>query len=255
MVTLKTPGEIEAMRAAGRVVASALEQVSTAAKPGVTLLELDEIAAAAIKDAGAMSSFLGYRPAWAPTPFPGVTCLSVNDVVVHGIPNGRVLQDGDLLSVDCGAILDGWHGDAAITVPIGAVGDAALALSEATRQALEAGVAAARPGGRLGDIGQAISAIAQHHGYGILADHGGHGIGTSMHEDPHVPNAGRAGRGMRLREGLVLALEPMFHAGGDDGYHHLPDGWSIATTDGSLAAHWEHSVAVTSDGPLVLTVP
>ncbi|MDI2129776.1 type I methionyl aminopeptidase [Yinghuangia seranimata] len=253
MVTLKSPAEIALMRDAGRVVADTLAAVAAAARPGVTLAELDALAAERIRAAGATSNFLGYRPHRSLPPFPGVLCLSVNDVVVHGVPDGRVLRDGDLLSVDCGAVLRGYHGDAAITVPVGRVDAAAERLSDATREALEAAVAAMVPGSRLGDIGHAVHRVARKHGYGVLADHGGHGIGTAMHEDPHVPNDGVPGRGYRLREGLVLALEPMFLEGGGDAYRLLPDRWTIVTADGSRAAHFEHTVAVTADGPLVLT--
>ncbi|MET0741590.1 MAG: type I methionyl aminopeptidase [Candidatus Nanopelagicales bacterium] len=253
MITLKTPAEIDAMAGAGQVVARALRALAEHAKDGVTLTELDEVAAQVIRDHGATSSFDGYHPRWAPSPFQGVTCLSVNDVVVHGMPGPRILRAGDVLSVDCGAVLDGWNGDAAITVAIGDVPDSTRRLVESTREALYAGIAQCRPGNKLGDIAAAIEAVANRDGYGILENHGGHGIGTAMHEEPHVSNRGRAGRGLKMREGLVLALEPMFHAGGGDGYRTLEDGWSIATDDGSLAAHWEHSVAVTADGPRILT--
>ncbi|MDP9433305.1 MAG: type I methionyl aminopeptidase [Actinomycetota bacterium] len=253
MIALKSPAEIDAMRAAGRAVARALAAMAAGARTGMTLRDVDDIAAQVFRDEGARSSFTGYAPAWAPSPFPGVTCQSVNDVVVHGVPDDRVLRDGDVLSIDCGAIVDGWHGDAAVTVVLGAAPPQVDALVSATREALHAGIAAALPGGRLGDIGAAVSAVAEKGSYGQLADHGGHGIGRALHEEPHVPNTGRAGRGMRLREGLVIAIEPMFHAGGRPGYRKLEDGWSLATDDGSLAAHWEHTVAITPDGPVILT--
>ncbi|OLL20133.1 MULTISPECIES: type I methionyl aminopeptidase [unclassified Rhodococcus (in: high G+C Gram-positive bacteria)] len=243
MVELKTSGEIEAMRAAGAVVADALAAVRAHAAIGVSLKELDDVAAAVVRDAGATSPFLGYHPEWAPSPFPGVVCASVDDGVVHGIPGGYRLRDGDLVSIDCGAVLDGWCGDAAVSFTVGA----------ADREALARGIAAAVPGNRLGDIGAAIGGYVRSRGYGMLADHGGHGIGRRMHEDPHVPNEGRAGRGMRLRPGLVLAIEPMLHAGGGDAYRHDPDGWTLRTADGSRAAHCEHTVAITEDGPVVLT--
>ncbi|MGX7729025.1 type I methionyl aminopeptidase [Rhodococcus sp. 2H158] len=253
MVELKTPGEIEAMRAAGAVVADALAAVRAHAAIGVSLKELDDVAAAVVRDAGATSPFLGYHPDWAPSPFPGVVCASVDDVVVHGIPGGYRLRDGDLVSIDCGAVLDGWCGDAAVSFIVGAADREALALIAATEEALARGIAAALPGNRLGDIGAAIGGYVRSRGYGMLSDHGGHGIGRRMHEDPHVPNEGRVGRGMRLRPGLVLAIEPMLHAGGGDAYRHDPDGWTLRTADGSRAAHCEHTVAITEDGPVVLT--
>lgn len=253
MVTLKNQAEIDRMRAAGRVVGVTLRRVAEAAKPGVSLAELEEIGAATIGEHGARPSFLGYRPRWAPSPYPATLCLSVNDVVVHGIPGDRVLAGGDILSIDCGAELDGYHGDAAVTVPVGEVDGGATRLLAATREALAAAIAAAVPGGRLGDISHAVETAARP--YGLLAGCGGHGIGTAMHEDPHVPNTGRPGRGMRLRPGLVLALEPMLIESGRDASRTLADGWSIATADGSRAAHFEHTVAITDSGPVVLTEP
>jgi methionyl aminopeptidase len=255
MVTLKSTAELAAMREAGRVVARTLQRVVEAAGPGVRLSRLDEVAADSIREHGAKPSFLHYHPPFAPYPFPAVLCLSVNDVVVHGIPDGHALRDGDILSVDCGAIVAGYHGDAAVTVPIGQVDAEARRLIDTTRAALDAGVAAAVAGARMGDLAHAVERVGRGAGYGILADHTGHGIGQAMHEDPPVPNTGRPGRGLLLREGLVLAIEPMFLEGGRDSYRLLPDGWSVATDDGSRAAHWEHTVAVTADGPAVLTVP
>jgi methionyl aminopeptidase len=243
------------MRDAGRVVARTLTLVAEAAKPGVSLSQLDALAATAIREAGARPSFLRYHPAWAPTPYPAVLCLSINDVIVHGIPGERVLRDGDLLSVDCGAEVGGYHGDAAVTLAIGPVGDAAERLMTATRQALQAGIDAALDGGRIGDISHAVETVGRKAGYGIPHGFGGHGVGTAMHEEPPVPNAGRPHRGMRLKEGLVLAIEPMFCEGGGDGHRTLPDGWGIATSDGSRAAHFEHTIAITPDGPVVLTAP
>lgn len=253
MVELKTRSELETMRRAGQVVATALQTVREHAAPDVSLRELDEVAAAVIFDAGAKSSFLNYLPRFAPTPFPAVICTSVNDAVVHGIPNGYRLQAGDLLSVDCGAEVDGFHGDSAITFPVGQPLDGDLALIERTDAALRAGIAAAVPGGRLGDVGHAVGRIGRAAGYGIPQDFGGHGIGRRMHEDPPVPNEGHPGRGLPLRPGLVIAIEPMFHAGGDDRYRTDPDGWTLRTVDGSRAAHAEHTVAITGDGPVVLT--
>lgn len=252
MVTLKSQAEIDRMRAAGRVVGATLSRVAAAAKPGVRLAELETIGAATIREHGARPSFSGYRPRWAPSPYPATLCLSVNDVVVHGIPGARVLADGDILSIDCGAELDGHHGDAAVTVPVGRVDDAAARLIAAARDALAAAIGAAVPGGRLGDVSHAVEKTARP--YGLLEGCGGHGIGTAMHEDPPVPNRGRPGRGMPLRPGLVLALEPMLIESGRDHGRTLADGWSIATADGSRAAHFEHTVAITEDGPVVLTV-
>lgn len=255
MIELKTAAEIAAMRAAGRVTAQALAAVRDAAVPGARPVDLDEIAAKVIADAGGRPLFLGHRPTPDAGPFPGVTCISINDAVVHGIPGTRPLADGDLVSVDCGTDLDGWCSDAAISVVVGAADPADLTLVARTTAALEAGIAAARPGARIGDIAAAIGRVGRAAGLGILADHGGHGIGRVMHEPPSVPNEGRPGRGMVLRPGLVLAIEPMFLAGGRDGYRPDADGWTLRTVDGSRAAHVEHTVAVTEDGPVVLTRP
>lgn len=252
---LKSAAEIAVMREAGRVVARTLAAVAAAARPGVTLTELDALAAASINDAGAKPSFLGYHPAWAPTPYPGVVCLSVNDAIVHGIPNGTVLAEGDLLSVDCGAHLDGYHGDAAITMGIGEIDEESRRLAETTDAALAAGIAAAQPGARIGDVSHAIEAVARGGGYGLPDGLTGHGIGTAMHEDPSVPNTGRPNRGMPLRPGLVIAIEPMLMAGGGRRCRTRRDGWTVATIDGSRAAHAEHTVAITADGPVILTVP
>ena len=255
MVEIKTDAALEAMREAGRVVANALAAARGAAAVGVRLREVDEAARAVLVEAGARSPFLGYRPSFAPTPFPAVICASVNDAVVHGIPNDYRLRDGDLLSVDCGAELDGWTGDAAISFTVGVGRPADLALIAATQQALDAGIAAATVGHRIGDISHAIGTVAGAHGCGMPTDFGGHGIGRRMHEDPHVPNRGRPGRGLPLRHGLTLAIEPMLMAGGDDNYRADPDGWTLRTTDGSRAAHIEHTVAVTEEGPRILTLP
>lgn len=255
MIELKSRGELDAMRAAGRVVARVLQAVREQAAVGTSLRELDTLAADILSDAGAKSSFLHYHPGFAPTPYPAVLCTSVNDAVVHGIPTDYRLGDGDLLSVDFGAHLDGWHGDAAVSFVVGAANQADLDLIAATEQGLWAGIGQARPGNRMGDVGHAIGAIGRHAGYGLLADHGGHGVGRAMHEAPHVPNEAVAGKGMRLREGLVIAIEPMFVAGGRDDYRYAEDGWTILTSDGSRAAHVEHTIAVTGDGPLVLTAP
>ncbi|MGX7757624.1 type I methionyl aminopeptidase [Streptomyces angustmyceticus] len=253
MVELKTDAALEAMRVAGRVVADALAAARAAAAPGVRLLELDEAARTVLREAGAESPFLGYRPSFAPTPFPAVLCVSVNDAIVHGIPDSSRLRDGDLVSIDCGALVDGWAGDAALSFTVGPASAEDQRLMDTTRQALEAGIAAAVVGARIGDISHAIGSIGRAAGYGIPRDFGGHGIGRQMHEDPSVPNDGRPRRGFVLRHGLVLAIEPMFLAGGNDAYGEDGDGWTLRTTDASRAAHFEHTVAVTHEGPRVLT--
>jgi methionyl aminopeptidase len=254
-IELKTHGQLEAMRVAGALVAATLAAVTEHAKPGVSTAELDALAEQTIRDGNGVPSFLGYHG------FPASICASVNEQIVHGIPSrDQVLADGDLVSVDCGAILDGWHGDSAVTIPIGMVSVADLALSAACREALEAGIAAARPGGRLTDISHAVQTAslnaARRDGvaYGIVADYGGHGIGTSMHMDPFLPNHGDPGRGPRLRPGMALAVEPTLTAGDPEALE-LADGWTVVTVDGSRAVHWEHTVAITEDGPWVLTLP
>ncbi|MFG3133360.1 type I methionyl aminopeptidase [Streptomyces tendae] len=253
MVELKTDTSIDAMHAAGQVVARALTAVRQAADVGVSLLELDAVAHEVLREAGAGSPFLGYRPSFAPTPFPGVICASVNDAIVHGIPDGYRLRDGDLVSIDCGALLDGWAGDSALSFVVGTPRPADVALIETAERALEAGIGAAVVGNRIGDIAHAIGTVCRSAGYGIMEDFGGHGIGRHMHEDPGVPNEGRPGRGLPLRHGMVLAIEPMLIAGGRDDYHAAPDGWTLRTNDGSRAAHVEHTVAITDGGPRVLT--
>ncbi len=255
MVEIKSAAAIEAMREAGRVVAEALAAARAAARPGVSLLELDEVAARVIREAGAKPTFLDYQPGFAPVPYPAVLCASVNDAIVHGIPDGYRLRDGDLLSIDCGAELDGWTGDAAVSFTIGRPTDEDRRLIETAEAALAAGIAAARPGARIGDIAHAVGRTARAGGYGIPEGFGGHGIGRRMHEDPDVPNEGRPGRGFPLRPGLVLAIEPMLLAGGQDGFHCAPDGWTLRTDDGTRAAHVEHTVAITDDGPRILTLP
>jgi methionyl aminopeptidase len=253
MVELKSAAEIAVMREAGRVVAQALAAVAEAAADGVSLSDLDDLAVEVIARAGAKPSFLGYQPTWAPTPFPAVLCLSVNDAIVHGIPGRIRLKDGDLLSVDCGASIDGYHGDAALTVGIGQIDDAARHLCDTTAAALAAGIAQARVGARIGDISHAIETVARGAGYGLPTGLGGHGIGTAMHQDPGVPNTGRPARGLVLREGLVLAIEPMLTEGGSDRCRVGADGWTVLTVDGTRAAHFEHSVAITEAGPVILT--
>ncbi|XDO63732.1 type I methionyl aminopeptidase [Streptomyces sp. RLB1-33] len=255
MVEIKSDAALDAMREAGRVVARALAAVREASGVGVSLQELDEAARSVLAEAGAGSPFLGYRPSFAPVAFPAVICTSVNDAVSHGIPTGYRLRDGDLVSIDCGAQLDGWAGDAAITFTVGTPRPGDLDLIDATQQALDAGIAAAQVGSRIGDISHAIDTVARKAACGMPADFGGHGIGRHMHEDPHVPNRGRPGRGFPLRHGLVLAIEPMLMAGGQNTYRTDIDGWTLRTTDGSRAAHIEHTVAITDQGPRILTLP
>lgn len=256
MIELKTPGEIDAIAAAGTVVATILAAVRAKAAPGVSPQELDALAADMIADVGAVSSFLDYHPHFAPVPYPAVTCISVNDAVVHGVPGPDLLEPGDLLSVDFAIHLDGWCADSAFSAVVGDSPDPRdLALIDATERALAAGIQAARPGAKLGDVAHAIGVVGRASGFGILADHGGHGVGRSMHEAPHVPNEGRAGRGLKLKPGLVIAIEPMLIAGGTDVYRHDPDGWTLRTADGTRAAHAEHTIAVTKDGPRILTEP
>jgi len=253
VIELKTPAQISILREAGRVVANALAAVRATAAVGVSLAELDQVAARVIKDAGAEPAFLNYHPSWAPTPFPGVICTSINDAVVHGIPDGTRLADGDLVSIDCGAFVSGWCGDAAISFIVGTPQPDDVALIEATDAALRRGISAAIPGMRLGDVASAIGEPARRAGYGLLADHGGHGIGRAMHEEPFVPNEGKPGHGFRLRPGLVIAIEPMLILGGTDGYRTDDDGWTLRTANEMRAAHSEHTLAITADGPIVLT--
>src|SRR5579863_5810212 len=250
---MKTPGEVDAIRAAGRVVAGVLAAARACAAPGVRLVDLDDAAREVLAKAGATSPFLHYKPKFAPVPYPAVICTSVNDAALHGIPGRYQLKAGDLLSVDAGATLDGWVGDAAISFSVGTPANGDAELIAATEAALAAGIAAARPGGRLGDISAAIGRVGRSGGYGISTDLGGHGVGRTMHEDPHIPNRGKAGRGLRLVPGLVLAIEPWFIASGSDGIYLDEDGWTIRTADGSRAAHAEHTIAITADGPVVLT--
>lgn len=247
-VELKTPEQIRTMRRAGLVVHAALTAVAEAARPGITTAELDAVAADTIRGAGAEPSFLGYHG------FPAVVCISVNEEVVHGIPGERVLADGDLVSVDCGAIVDGWHGDSARTISVGETVPQWRDLSAATERAMWQGIAAAHLGGRVTDLSAAIEASidAEAHPYGIVAEYVGHGIGSQMHQAPDVPNAGRAGRGPRIVEGLCLAVEPMVTLGAPDN-RELADGWTVVTTDGSPASHWEHTMTVTKHGLWVLT--
>jgi methionyl aminopeptidase len=246
-VEVKTPEQVASMRRAGLVVCRTLEVLRTVVRAGVTTAELDAVAEDAIRTAGATPSFLGYQG------FPGSICTSVNDEVVHGIPGPRELREGDLVSLDCGAIVDGWHGDAAITVPVGDVRPELLVLVADTEAAMWAGIAAARIGGRVGDISSAVEGrLRQERRYGIVEDYTGHGIGTAMHQPPDVPNVGRSGRGTRLVRGIALAVEPMVTLGGHE-TDLLDDDWTVVTSDGSWAAHAEHTFALTERGAWVLT--
>lgn len=247
---LKSPAQFDAMRAAGLVVARALAAISEATAPGVTTAELDQIARDVLADHRATSPFLGYK-AHGTIPYPAVICASVNDEVVHGIPGPRRLAEGDLLSVDFGATLDGWVGDAAVTIAVGTPTAEALALSAATEAALWAGLSAARPGGRLTDISHAVEESLAGR-YGIVEEYGGHGIGSRMHMDPHILNYGPPGRGPVLEPGMALAIEPMATLG-DPEVVLREDGWTVSTADGGWAAHWEHTVAITPEGPWILT--
>lgn len=246
-IEIKSVDELQVMRQAGLVVARTLQQVAQAVAPGVTTGELNEVAHDCLRSEGATPSFLGYHG------FPAVICTSVNDEVVHGIPGARVLRAGDLLSVDCGAIVDGWHGDAAVTVSVGTGSADASALSSVTERALWAGLGMARVGARLSDISHAIEEVIRAEGtFGIVEEYVGHGIGSSMHMSPAIPNFGSPGRGPVLKPGMALAIEPMVTMGSAD-VGVLSDGWTVVTEDHRWAAHWEHTVAVTDEGPWVLT--
>ncbi len=249
MITIKTPDDFAKMRVAGRVVARIHAALREAAAPGVTLISLEEIAAGIIEEAGTRSSFLNYHGT-----YPATTCLSVNEQIVHGIPSQRRLEEGDILSVDAGAIHEGWHADAAITFPIGDIPEKTQTLLDTTEKAMWRAIEMSTVGTRLGDIGEAISEVAAGEGYGVVHEYTGHGIGRQMHEEPQVPNYGRKGSGMKLRAGMAICIEPMFNLGGD-ATATLDDGWTVVTADGTLSAHFEHTVAVTPDGPEVLTLP
>jgi len=248
-VEIKTPSEIETMRAAGLVVGETLALLRASTRAGMTTGELDGIAAEHIRAAGAKPSFLGYGH----PPFPATICVSVNDEIVHGIPGGRVIAEGDIVSIDCGAIVDGWHGDAAVTVAVGQVPDEALELMRVTEESMWRGIAAATLGGHVGDISHAVQDYVRSQGdFGIVEDYTGHGIGSAMHQPPNVPNVGRPGRGPKLVEGLALAVEPMVTLG-DKETDLAEDEWTVVTSDGSRAAHFEHTFTLTVNGPWVLT--
>jgi methionyl aminopeptidase len=252
MVTIKRPEEVARMRHAGLILVDVLEALQAALEPGVATVELDAIAEDIIARAGAVPSFKGYG---SNPPFPASICASINDEVVHGIPSPhRRIREGDVVSLDVGCIWQGWHADCARTWFVGTAPPPVAQLIDATRRGMEAGIAAALPGNRLGDVGAAIEAVANEHGYGIVRPFVGHGIGQSMHEDPQVANYGRPGTGLRIEAGMCFAIEPMFNLGGDE-VALLDDGWTVVTADGSLSAHFENTVAVTDHGPEVLTVP
>lgn len=248
MITRKSKDQVALMRRAGRVVAEIHEACTKATRPGVTTAELDAVARAVIERRGARSNFLNYHG------FPAVICTSPNDVIVHGIPGDYSLEEGDILSIDAGAIIEGWHADAAVTIPVGKVDSEAHRLIEVTRRSLEEAINRAVAGQHLGDIGAAVEAVATEAGFSVVREYVGHGIGTAMHEEPPVPNYGQFGRGVRLKEGYVLAIEPMINQGKAE-TETLEDGWTVVTRDGSLSAHFEHTVAITADGPVVLTLP
>jgi methionyl aminopeptidase len=252
MIELRTPTEIEQMRPAGRFVAEVLTALTAKVDVGMNLLEIDEMAHQMIRDRGAESCYIDYHPSFGASPFGKVICTSVNDAVLHGLPHDYVLRDGDLLSLDFACSVDGWVSDSAISVVVGTPRPADLKLIEVTTRCLEAGIAAAQPGGKIGDISAAIAAVAKGQGYSVNTQFGGHGVGRTMHGDPHVPNDGRAGRGFPLKPGLVIAIEPWLLETTDKIYTDR-DGWTLRSADGSRGAHMEHTVAITDDGPLVLT--
>ena len=252
MIELRSPTEIEQMRPAGRFVAEVLTALVDAADVGVNLLELDALAHRMIRERGAESCYVDYHPSFGAMPFGKVLCTSVNDAVLHGLPFDYVLRDGDLLSVDFAASVDGWVSDSAVSVVVGTPDPRDLALIDTTQRALAAAIAVATPGNRIGDLSAAIAGVARAEGLTINTDFGGHGVGRTMHGDPHVANDGRAGRGYPLRPGLVIAIEPWFLQTSDQLWTD-PDGWTLRSADGSRGAHSEHTIAITADGPLVLT--
>ena len=252
MIELRTPAEIEQMKPAGRFVADVLTRLSAAADVGMNLLELDALAHDLIRERGAESCYIDYHPSFGAMPFGKVLCTSVNDAVLHGLPHDYVLRDGDLLSLDFAASVDGWVSDSAISLVVGTPAQRDLDLIDTASRALDAGIAAARAGARIGDISAAIAEVAHGEGLSINTDFGGHGVGRTMHGDPHVPNDGRAGRGYPLKPGLVIAIEPWFLQTTDVLYTDR-DGWTLRSGDGSRGAHMEHTFAITEDGPLVLT--
>jgi methionyl aminopeptidase len=247
MITIKSRKDFEKMAVAGQTVAEVLATVKQAAAPGVSLKELDVIAAELIRSRGCTPSFLGYHG------YPASICTSPNNVIVHGIPSDYQLVEGDVLSVDAGAIYEGFHGDAAITFPIGEVPARTQLLIDTTEEALAAGIAQVKAGARLGDIGHAVENLAGRHGFGVVREYVGHGIGRQMHEDPQVPNYGKPGTGAKLKKGMAICIEPMFNLGGHETMVE-PDGWTVVTADGNLSAHFEHTIAITERGPQVMTL-
>ena len=249
MVVLKTSRELKAMRDAGRISSRALKLAGEAVEPGVSTLEIDRIVRKYIEEQGATPSFLNYGG------FPASACISVNDVVIHGIPRkNQILPQGDIVSIDVGAFYEGFHGDNAWTFPCGEVSKEAQALMDVTRESLFKGINAARPGNRLGDIGSAVQRYVEARGYSVVRDFVGHGVGAELHEDPSVPNYGTPGRGVRLLPGMTIAIEPMVNQGVHT-VETLSDNWSVVTSDGKLSAHFEHTIAITPDGPVILTLP
>lgn len=244
----RSADEIAKMRKAGKVVAEMHECIRAGIRPGVTTLDLDRIGRDVIERRGARSNFLGYHG------FPAVICASPNDMIVHGIPNDVILVEGDIISIDCGAIIQGYHGDAAFTAGVGSISPEAQRLITVTEQSLTAGIVQMREGNRISDIGQAVQEVAEAAGFSVVREYVGHAIGTEMHEKPEVPNYGPGGRGPKLRPGNVFAVEPMVNAG-DRGTRLLDDGWGVVTSDGALSAHFEHTIAILEDGPEVLTLP
>jgi methionyl aminopeptidase len=253
VITLKTPQETAKMHEAGRIVAEMLAACRAAVRPGVTTGELDRIAADVLRRHGATSNFKGYGVPVLP-PFPGVICTSVNEQVVHGIPGKRRLREGEIVSIDAGAIVEGWHADAAVTVPVGEVSAQAAKLISVTDEALRRAIGAAVVGKRLGDIGAAVQRFVEAQGMSVVRNYVGHGIGRAMHEEPQVPNYGAPERGLQIKEGLCIAIEPMVNIGGPQ-TRTLPDQWTVVTADGSLSAHFEHTLWCTAAGPVVLTAP
>lgn len=246
MIIKKSAKQIDKMHRAGQLLAEIHKEIEAAIEPGVTLQQIDELAERSIRLRGAVPSFLGYRG------FPATICASLNEVVVHGIPDQRPLEEGDIFAVDLGLILDGWHADRATTYPVGKISDEAARLLDATEKSLMAGIDKARPGNRLSDISHAIQQVVEEAGFAVVREYAGHGIGRDMHEDPQVTNYGDPGRGPKLEEGWVLAIEPMVNVGAWQ-TRLLNDGWTVVTADGSLSAHFEHTVAITANGPLVMT--
>ncbi len=254
MSELKTPAEVQAMRPAGQFVAGVLAEVRRHAQVGTDLMELDALAHDLIRQAGAQSCYIDYHPSFGARPFGHVLCTSVNDAVLHGLPHRYRLRDGDLLSIDFAASVDGWVADSAVSFVVGTPRPEDLRVIAATEEALDAAIATAVVGNRIGDVSAAIGAVARDHGYRVNLQFGGHGVGRTMHGEPHVPNDGRRRRGLPLRPGLVIAIEPWFMIGTDE-LRMDPDGWTLRSSDGSRGAHSEHTVAITPDGPLVLTAP